>query len=108
MERPNDYPRAQGADLDALADNMDIKRLPGEDDAAMRKRIVDYIRQPLVMLPMGPRQRLARWMAHHQMPTFARWLHPSWYIRSSGPKFIGEMPPRWVEERNIDGGFSYP
>jgi len=108
MERPNNYPRAEGKALDALAANMGITRLVGESDAMMRRRVVDYIRAPLEMQPMGMRQRIARWMAHHFMPTFALWLHSNWYVRSSGPEFIGEIPPRWVEERNIDGSFTYP
>ncbi len=108
MERPNDYPRASGADLDALAANMGIKRLPGQADDALRRRVVDYIRQPQEWLPVGRRQRAAIWLSQRGMPTFAHWLFTGYYMRRTEPRFIGELPPRWVTELNIDGSFTWP
>jgi len=108
MERPDNYPRAEGQALDALVANMGITRLAHEDDAALRRRAVDYIRQPQVFRPVGRRQRAAIWLSVHGMPTFAHWLYAGYWWRTSEPRFVGEMPPRWVMERNCDGGFSYP
>lgn len=108
MERPNDYPRAEGQALDALAANMGLTRLAGEDDAAMRRRVVDYIRQPQQYLPVGRRQRVAIWLSQHGMPTFAHWLYRGYYMRRTEPRFVGEFLPRWVSELNIDGSFTYP
>lgn len=108
MSYPSKYPKAEGADLDAMAENMMITRVAGEDDDALRKRILDYVRQPQPMLPIGRRQKVAIWLSRHRMPTFAYWLFPGYYWRISGPRYIGEMPPRWVNEVNVDGGFSYP
>lgn len=108
MDYPSKYPRAEGPALDALAANMQIKRLAGEDDDQMRKRIVAYVRQPQAWLPIGRRQRLAIWLSRHRMPTFAHWVYRGYWYRQSEPRFLGEMPPRWVTELNMDGGFSYP
>lgn len=124
MERPNDYPRAEGPALDALAANMAITRLRiackdtgepvcdhvdcVESDAEMRKRVVDSIRQPQQFLPVGRRQRVAIWLSQHGMPTFAHWTYRGYWWRSTAPRFVGELPPRWVNERDVDGGFSWP
>jgi hypothetical protein len=104
MER---YPRAEGQALDMLAANMGITRLTDESDDQMRARIVAYIREPQAWLPIGRRQKVAIWLHGHGMPTFAHWLYPGYYFRSTGPRFLGEMPPRWVMERDVDGGFSH-
>lgn len=108
MGYPSKYPSADGPALDALAANMGIARRAGEDDAAMRERVVAYIREPVVWRPIGRRQATAIWLARHGMPTFAEWLCAGYWWRISERRFVGEMPPRWVMERNLDGGFSWP
>ena len=102
------YPRASGTDLDALVANMGITRFPGETDDQVRRRAIDYVRQPTRFEPIGLRQRTAIWLHDRRMPTFASWLYPGYWWRVSEPAFVGEMPPRWVMEKNVDGGWAWP
>lgn len=118
------YPIAEGSNLDALAANMGLTRRKvacrksvaavcdhdecAESDEQMRARIVAYIREPQAYEPIGRRQAAAVWLSQHRMPTFASWLYPGYYFRVTAPRFVGEIPPRWVMERDIDGGFSWP